>query len=109
MSVMTRFVSFVSLNHPRVIHEFHGPIPIAACQSKVLGLYCYEYRSRYSALQINDLVSGQITFGFTFSTPPCCLFCHEPQMEISGKPEGKKDAEKRDDLCRMHKIHINLI
>lgn len=31
------------------------------------------------------------------------------QKEISGKSEGKKDAEKRDDQCRMHKIHTILI
>lgn len=106
MSVMTRFVSFVSLNHP-VVHKFHGPIPIAAYQSKALGLYCREYRgdrehreyqvafhsSRYSAPEINDLVSDQITFRFTFSTPPRCLLCHEP-------PKGNIRRIRRQKRCR---------
>ncbi|KAJ9483939.1 hypothetical protein VN97_g9458 [Penicillium thymicola] len=131
MSVMTSFVSFVSfvsLNHP-VVHKFHGPTPIAACQSKALGLYYREYRgdrgdrenceylvafysSRYSALEINDLVSGQTTFRFTFSTPPRCLLCHEPPKRKYQANPGKKKKKmqrKRDDLCRLHKIHIILI
>ncbi|KUM55970.1 hypothetical protein ACN42_g11258 [Penicillium freii] len=120
---MTRFVSFVSLNHP-VVHKFHGPTPIAAWQSKALGLYYRKYRgdehrehqvafysSRYSALKTNDLVSGQPTFRFTFSTPPRCLLCHEtPKGNIRQiRRQKKRCREKRDGRCRMHKIHIILI
>ncbi|KAJ5201068.1 hypothetical protein N7449_005871 [Penicillium cf. viridicatum] len=78
MSVMTRFVSFVSLNHP-VVHKFHGPTPIAACQSKALGLYCREYRG-------DRLRSRRL---------PVASFAMNPQKEISGESEGKKDAEKK--------------
>lgn len=110
MSVMTSFVSFVSLNHP-VVHKFHGPTPIAACQSKALDLYiCREYHedrehreyqvafysSRYSALETNDLVSDQTTFRFTSSTPPRCLLCHEPPKGNTRQiRRQKKDAEKK--------------
>lgn len=114
MLVMTSFVSFVSLNHP-VVHKFHGPTPIAACQSKALGLYDREYRgdrgvrgdlehreylvafysSRYSALEISDLVSGQTTFRFTFSTPPRCLLCHEPpKRKYQANPDKKKEKKR---------------
>lgn len=119
---MTKFVSFVSLNHP-VVHKSHGPIPIAACQSKAVGLYCpkcgenrehREYQvafhsSRYSAQEINDLVSGQTILNLSSRRLPVASFAMNPQKKISGKSEGKKDAEKRVDLCRMHKIHIILI
>lgn len=107
---MTSFVSFVSLNHP-VVHKFHGPTPIAACQSKALDLYiCREYHedrehreyqvafysSRYSALETNDLVSDETTFRFTSSTPPRCLLCHEPPKgNIRQIRRQKKDAEKK--------------
>ncbi|KAJ5500995.1 hypothetical protein N7527_012116 [Penicillium freii] len=104
MLVMTRFVSFVSLNHP-VVHKFHGPTPIAAWQSKALGLYYRKYRgdehrehqvafysSRYSALKTNDLVSGLHSRRL-----PVASFAMKPQKEISGKSEGKKkDAEKKE-------------
>ncbi|KAJ5973027.1 uncharacterized protein N7479_002945 [Penicillium vulpinum] len=107
---MTRFVSLVSLNHP-VVHEFHGPISDSRMLIQGLGsISLVGIVSRYLALKINDLVLAK-TFGFTFSTPPRCLFCHEPPKgnlrQI--RRQKKKDAEKRNNLCRMHKIHIILI
>ncbi|KAJ5784101.1 uncharacterized protein N7518_009778 [Penicillium psychrosexuale] len=94
MSVMTRFVSFVSLNHPGVLDRFHGPIPIAACQSTALGLYprCLD-SSRDSAPEIYDLVLGQTTCVSTFSTPHFCLFCHKPL-------KGKSQANQKAKRCR---------
>ncbi|KAJ5394534.1 uncharacterized protein N7487_012175 [Penicillium crustosum] len=74
MSVMTIFVSFVSLNHP-VVHKFHGPTPIAAYQPKALDLYI-----------CRDLHPRRL---------PVASFAMNPQKEILGKSEGKKDAEKK--------------
>ncbi|KAJ5831558.1 uncharacterized protein N7525_009811 [Penicillium rubens] len=116
MSVMTKFVSFVSLNHPGVVHEFHGPIPIATCQSKALGLYFHEYWYQV-ALKVRNIQPWR-SMTWPWAKPPSSLrtrrlrvasFAMNFQKEISGKSEGKKDAEKRDDQCRMHKIHTILI
>ncbi|KAJ5471662.1 hypothetical protein N7530_009019 [Penicillium desertorum] len=116
MSVMTKLVSFVSLNHPGVVHEFHGPIPIAACQSKALDLYSHEYWYQVAFTVRNIPPMRSMTW--SWAKPPSSLrsrrlrvasFAMNFQKEISGKSEGKKDAEKRDDQCRMHKIHTILI
>ncbi|KAJ6177776.1 hypothetical protein N7519_008237 [Penicillium mononematosum] len=119
MSLMTKFVSFVSLNHPGVVHEFHGPIPIAACQSKALVLVSTVsiVNRDQVAFTVRNIQPWR-SMTWSWAKPPSSLrsrrlrvasFAMNFQKEISGKSEGKKDAEKRDDQCRMHKIHTILI
>ncbi|KAJ5822516.1 hypothetical protein N7447_004856 [Penicillium robsamsonii] len=94
---MTRFVSLVSLvslNHP-VIHRFHGPISDSRMLIQGLGsIYSRDYLYKIQPCRSMTWV-GQI-FGFTFLTPPRCLFCHDLSKRKSANQKAKKkDAEKR--------------